>query len=80
MHIVSYYYRKWSNQTDGLRQRIANGSERSAELASLNRHPILVMRRDASPRGGFLFHARNAQNSLKSPLCSFVSITLPALS
>ena len=38
------------------------------------------MSRRALPHGGFWFLRRNLHHSLKSPLCSCVSITLPAAS
>jgi hypothetical protein len=37
-----------------------------------------AMSRHVSPRGGFLFRARNAHHSMKSPLCSCVSVPLPS--
>jgi hypothetical protein len=47
-----------------------------SKAAEPNKQAHFAISRHAPPRGGFLF--RSAHHSLKSPVCSCVSITVPA--
>jgi len=67
-------YRKWAL---GLKRASLRGKwsriPKAAPCPNETRQYFAISRH-ASPRGGFLFQARNAHHSLKSPVCSCVSI------
>src|SRR5437016_7815285 len=67
IHVMFFFFQA----EDGIRDWSVTGVQTCA---------LPIFSRHASPRGGFLFHERNAHHSLNSPACSCVSITLPASS